>query len=356
MKCVAPMAKMMLSLLPLLLGAQELLAEEPAPANAPFDAAQAQAHQQAWARALGCKVATTNSQGTTLVVIPPGEFLMGSSDQQVETAIRMAAELEIDERTQQRIRTAERPQHRMTIERPFLLATTEVTIRQFRQFVKETGYVTDGERLGTGNSAAPEQAVGKDRNEFTWRTPGFAQREDAAVSQVSWNDAVAFCNWLSEREKLPAGYRMDAKAGWEPVPGSTGYRLPSEAEWEFACRAGTTTQFHFGDDHRQLEKYAWFNFKSGSTPVREVGTKLPNPFGLYDMHGNIGEWCGDFFEMTSYPKHLTSKGGDASTPPRRAIRGGDWWANGVRARSAFRGYGDQISRSDDLGFRLARSQ
>jgi formylglycine-generating enzyme required for sulfatase activity len=173
----------------------------PAPvAKAPFDTRQAKALQDAWAKRLGTTVTSTNSLGTTMVLIPPGEFLMGSSDEQIEAALKMATELKIDQRTQDRIRNQERPQHRMLLAGAYLLAATEVTIAQFRTFVTATGYRTEAEVLGTGNPAATEKAAPKDRNGFTWRSPGFAQREAAAVSQVSWNDAVVFCNWLSERE------------------------------------------------------------------------------------------------------------------------------------------------------------
>ncbi len=242
----------------------------------------------------------------------------------------------------------------MVLARPFLLAGTDVTIAQFRKFVAGTGYRTEAEVLGTGNSAATKKAAPQDKNEFTWRSPGFAQREDTAVSQVSWNDAVVFCNWLSKQEKRSPCYRRDAEKGWVLDARAKGYRLPSEAQWEFACRAGTTTQYHFGDQYQSLSKYAWFNFKSGSNPVRTAGSKLPNAFGLYDMHGNLGEWCQDYYDPKFYRLSESGNPAGPSSGSRRVIRGGDWWTNAVRCRSAFRGYGDQVTRSDDLGFRLSR--
>jgi formylglycine-generating enzyme required for sulfatase activity len=324
-------------------------------AKAPFDTQRAKALQTAWAKQLGTTVTSINSLGTTMVLIPPGEFLMGSSDVQIAAALKAATELKIDQRTQDRIRDQERPQHRMVLAEPFLLAATEVTIAQFRTFVTETGYRTEAEVLGTGNSSTTEKAAPRDRNDFTWGSPGFAQQEQAAVSQVSWNDAVVFCNWLSKREKRTLAYRRDAENKWVLDAQSRGYRLPSEAQWEFACRAGTTTQYHFGDRHRALSKYGWFNFKSGSNPVRTVGAKLSNEFGLYDMHGNLGEWCQDYYDPKFYGLAESSNPDGPVSGTRRVIRGGDWWTNAVRCRSAFRGYGDQVTRSDDLGFRLSRS-
>ncbi|QDU95496.1 formylglycine-generating enzyme family protein [Lignipirellula cremea] len=328
---------------------------QPAIAKAPFDAEQAKKIQAAWAKHLGIAVETKNSFQTPMVLIPPGKFLMGSSPEQVAQAISMAVDAKIDERTQDRIRQAEVPQHPRTVNRPFLMAATEVTIEQFRQFVKATGYQTDAERLGAGNSATPKKAAPGEENGFTWRAPGFVEPEDAAVSQVSWNDAVVFCNWLSEQEDLPPSYKAHPVIGWELLPQGVGYRLPTETEWEYAARAGTTSQYHFGDDARMLSDYAWFGSKSGSTPERHVGAKRPNAFGLFDMHGNMGEWCQDFYEPTSYPKHALNRPLGEAGDTRRAIRGGDWWTTAIRCRSAFRGYGDQVNRSDDLGFRLART-
>ena len=330
----------------------------PPVAHSPFDASQANVHQVNWAKQVGMKVESVNSIGTTMVLIPPGDFLMGSSDAQVETILKVAAELGIDQRTQDRIRAQERPQHRMRIARPFLLAATEVTIAQFREFVSATGYRTDAEVLGTGNSAVPTEAAPKDRNEFTWRSPGFVQQENAAVSQVSWNDAVAFCNWLSRREDLTPCYIQDPDAGWKLQPENDGYRLPYESQWEYACRAGTTGQYSFGDEYQLLSKYDWYG-RIGKNETRTVGTKLPNAFGLYNMHGNVGEWCQDFYDpnfyQTSNRDNPTGPAKPLAPKRRRVIRGGDWWTTAVRCRSAFRGYGDQVTRSDDLGFRLARS-
>jgi formylglycine-generating enzyme required for sulfatase activity len=100
----------------------------------------------------------------------------------------------------------------------------------------------------------------------TWRSPGYTITDDFPVAQVTWNDAVGFCNWLSDQEKLKPCYRHDAKTGWGVLASGTGYRLPTEAEWEYACRAGTTTQFSFGDDPALLDVYAWFNKNAGGAP------------------------------------------------------------------------------------------
>lgn len=326
----------------------------PPPVRFPFDARRARAAQEAWASHLGLPVESKNSLQIKLVIIPPGEFPMGSTDAQVDQALKWSDSLRIDENTRNRIRATERPQHKVTIERPFLLATTEVTIGQFRQFVAETKYVTEAEVFGNANGAGPSPSEQAEKNGFDWRNPGYAQIEEDAVSQVTWNDAVVFCNWLSSREKFRPSYERTEKTGWRLLQNADGYRLPTEAQWEYACRAGTTTQYSFGDDPGELEKYGWFLLKSGSNPVRKVGSKPANPFGLYDMHGNLFEWCEDFYEPRRYDDPAGENIGSVSDDPPRVLRGGDWYGNALRCRSAFRGYGAQSTRSDDVGFRLMR--
>lgn len=326
----------------------------PSTLRAPFDLREARAAQQAWANHQGLAIDSTNSLQIKFVVIPPGDFLMGSTDAQIAQALQWSDPLRMNENTRNRIRDTERPQHRVTIDRPFLLATTEVTIGQFRQFVTETKYVTEAEVFGNANAAGPSPSAVAEKNGFDWRNPGYAQIEEDAVSQVTWNDAVAFCNWLSTREKLQPCYERNEKSVWRLRPNTNGYRLPTEAQWEYACRAGTTTQYSFGDDPRELEKYGWFLLNSGSNPVRRVGSKLANPFGLYDMHGNLFEWCEDLYAARRYADPDVESPDDVPHDPPRVLRGGDWFGNALRCRSAFRGYGAQSTRSDDVGFRLMR--
>jgi len=150
--------------------------------------------------------------------------------------------------------------------------------------------------------------------------PSRSKGSNNPVEDVSWKDAVEFCRLLSE---LPA----------EQSAGRI-YRLPTEAEWEYACRAGTTTSYSFGDDVSQLNKYAWFGDNSEKT-THAVGTKLPNPWGLFDMHGNAWEWCGD------------TKG------TLRVIRGGCWFNDATVCRTARRFAIDPNRRPHIRGFRVA---
>ncbi len=330
----------------------------PAPplAEAPFDAAQAKAYQAAWARHLGTTVETVNSVGAKLAIIPPGEFLMGSTPEQNALSMKMAgdANLKPDSWDVQRLKE-EMPHHRVVLSKPYLMGDTEVTIGQFKKFVDATNYVTEAEQYGFGNSAGKkmEDWVTPVMKKMTWCAPGYAVNDDSPVTQITWNDAVSFCNWLSDQEKLTPCYRQDAKDGWMLLTAANGYRLPTEAEWEYACRAGTTTQFWFGDDVAELEQREWYNKNAGGR-ARAVGLKLPNPFGLYDMHGNVREWCSDYYDVKWYEESPLNNPLGPTAVHARVIRGGYGRYHPFFCRSASRYLTTQSNRDDYDGFRYVR--
>jgi formylglycine-generating enzyme required for sulfatase activity len=244
----------------------------------------------------------TNSIGMKLVLIPAGEFLMGSPDSDKDAEPQ------------------EKPQHRVRITRPFYLGATEVTQGQYR--------AVSGENPSHYKSS-----------------------DDLPVEMVSWNDAIAFCNRLSEREGLKPFYKLSAL---EESSGD-GYRLPTEAEWEYACRAGSTTRFSFGDDDASLEEYGWF-LGNSDVKTHPVGQKRANAFGLYDMHGNDWEWCWDGYDKDYYRQ---SPGADPLGPSQaagRVIRGGSWAYDPRSGRSANRNSNAPGYRKYTLGFRVARVQ
>jgi len=218
--------------------------QTPAPLVLPFDAAQAQTGQEAWAKHLQAPVETTNTVGMKLRLIPPGEFFMT-------------------------------PQYRVRLSKPFRLSRYETTIAQFRAFVDESKYKTDAESSGLGGIVRDRNGQDSQKPEYTWRDPAVAQGDGYPVGQVSWRDADEFCKWLSRKENRT-------------------YRLPTEAEWDWACRAGSEGAYCFGDDVKELGDYAWYsdNSEGKSHPV---GQKKPNAWGLYDMHGNIAEYCQDWY-------------------------------------------------------------
>ncbi|MDH3601947.1 MAG: formylglycine-generating enzyme family protein, partial [Candidatus Tectomicrobia bacterium] len=167
------------------------------------------------------------------------------------------------------------------------------------------------------------------------------------ASYVSWCDAVAFCNALSERVGLQPCYRIDGEiVEWDA--NADGYRLPTEAEWEYACRAGTETKWFCGDDPSALERYAWF----GQRSVQPVGAKEPNPWGLHDMAGNVWEWCWDWFgdyDDLSMRNPTGPENGNF-----RVLRGGAFVSDARDLRSADRDWVEPEYRDDGVGFRCVR--
>lgn len=312
-------------------------AAAPPTAVAPFDAATARAHQEAWAGYLGMKVQSLHNIDQTMVLIPPGEFLMGSTDEQVAAANSPAGA--VSPFATAAARNAERPRHKVVITKPFLLSVTEVTNRQFKRFVEASKYVTEAEKFGFGSGAGeiPSPSAEEAHMQHNWRTPGYPPQEDAAVTQVSWNDAAAYCRWLSEQD------------------GAT-YRLPTEAEWEYACRAGTTTQFSFGDKFEELPKYGWF-FRKGGPNVRgsqTAGTLLPNAFGLFDMHGSVLEWCRDFYSENYYGSTPEVDPSGPTDGLESVCRGGSWYLPEYASRTATRWHFPVSYRCGYLGFRVVR--
>jgi formylglycine-generating enzyme required for sulfatase activity len=228
----------------------------------------------------------------------------------------------------------EKPRHRVTISRPFYMGATEVTVGQFRAFVEATGYQTEAESDGQGGGFYNNKKKDFELSRlYNWRSPGLplAQVEDEPVVQVSWNDAMAFCGWLSERDRRP-------------------YRLPTEAEWEYACRAGSTTRWCMGDDPAGLDDYAWFPDR-GRGSTHPVGRKKPNAFGLYDMHGNVWEWCLDWYGPYGEGPVVDPSG--APSGQRRVLRGGTFSRADVdRTRSATRMGRKPSNRFLKYGFRV----
>ncbi|HKI06430.1 MAG TPA: formylglycine-generating enzyme family protein [Thermoanaerobaculia bacterium] len=183
--------------------------------------------------------------------------------------------------------------------------------------------------------------------------PGWPKGEadERPVNNVSWLDAVEFCNRLSERAGLEPCYRIEGeRVDWNRT--ATGDRLLTEAEWEYACRAGTTTRFSFGDDEEQLGGHAWFDDNSNNEP-QPVGGKLPNALGLHGMHGNVWEWCWDWFGSYTAERQTDPAGPDDGAG--RTLRGGSFIDSPGNLRSAGRGWNPPPVRNGGTGFRCARS-
>lgn len=303
-------------------------------------------------------LAVSNTLSMKFILVPAGEFMMGSD----ESPQALAAAYPQLEYTRFLDLADEKPRHRVKITRPFYLGQHEVTVGQFRQFLQASGYRPESEADGTGGygynpdydatkSAHGDAFEGRDPR-YSWRNPGFPQNDDHPVVNVSWNDAVAMAKWLSKQE-------------------SKIYRLPTEAEWEYAARAGTRTRYHSGDDPHALLKVAnvfdidaarnwpkWktqaLNGKDGFAFTAPVGSFAPNAFGLYDMHGNVWEWCADWHADDYYAHSPTDDPAGPADGTVHVRRGGSWHTWAFYARSSYRNWNAAKTRYTLVGFRLLR--
>jgi formylglycine-generating enzyme required for sulfatase activity len=260
---------------------------------------------------------------------------------------------------------SEKPVHKVRLTKDFYLAAHPVTVGQFRAFVKETGHRTDAEKGKGALGFDTESRWLKHLATASWLKPGFVQGDDHPVVCVNWLDADEFCRWLSKKE-------------------GKSYRLPTEAEFEYAARAGTTTRFSTGDADESLKGFANLADESlltkmdkkiiamnaapkgnksggiagwddGSPFTSPVGKYKPNPWGLYDMHGNVWTWCSDWSINRYQPEDQVDPTGPAAPTHGRVIRGGAWWIGPLRCRSA-----NRVQRAPGesfcyVGIRVARA-
>jgi formylglycine-generating enzyme required for sulfatase activity len=239
-----------------------------------------------------------------MVELPGGTFWMGSPDTGAEAYEN------------------EKPQYQVTVS-AFAISRYPITRKLYREICR----------------TVPE----------AWKRDSDDDRLPA--NRVSWFEAVVFCNALSEHVGLQPCYRVDGeRVEWERS--ADGYRLPTEAEWEYACRAGMASKWFFGDDPAALDRYAWFE-ANAHNKVQPVGEKAPNPWGLHDMSGNVWEWCWDWYD--AYRAEAVTDPPGPENGRYRVLRGGSAWDFGPRdLRSARRLRNEPENRVVYLGFRCVR--
>jgi len=237
-----------------------------------------------------------------LVLVPAGKFLMGSKFSAAESVRRYGGK--------ENHYADERPRHEVTISKPFYMGACEVTQAQWRAVM------------------GAEPWKGK-----VWGKPG----ADHAASWISWHEVSTFCRKLSKK----TGRKV---------------ALPTEAQWEYACRAGTTTVYCFGDDKSKLGDYAWYHDntrKKGEVYAHPVGRKKPNAWGLYDMHGNVWEWCRDWYAKEFYAGGKNVDPENTTEAKNRTVRGGSWYNDPSRCRAAARNsWTGSNYRHYNYGFRV----
>lgn len=274
----------------------------PPRAVAPFNADNAKNLQDAWATHLGVEPEITNSIGMKLRLIPPGEFTRGTDSVELASLFK---QVQVPHETGWF--ESEAPAKRTIIDAPFYMGVHEVTIGQFKAFIDKSKYQTQDEASGKGGSVWEDGRIVR-KPEYTWRRHAQKHSANHPVAQITLVDAQEFCAWLSRVENRQ-------------------YVIPREDQWEFACRAGTTSRWHHGDDEAGLDAVAWFRGNSDRN-LQPVGGRLPNAFGLHDMHGNIEELC---VSALGWPygrsgggrrsrASLSFRGAPSSYGPRRFVR------------------------------------
>jgi formylglycine-generating enzyme required for sulfatase activity len=242
----------------------------------------------------------TTPAGIAMVSVPGGEFLMGDDGGEED----------------------ERPAHKVRVD-AFYMDKYEVTQKSY------------------------EELMGANPSKY--------KQPERPVEQVSWFNAAKYCNMRSLREGLTPCYDLEAlKCDF----GVDGYRLPTEAEWEYACRAGTTSPYSFGRDPAGLAACAWFK-KNSQSATHPVGQKRPDPWGLHDMHGNVAEWCHDAYDGGYYKQGASDNPTGPASGEERVLRGGSWAAAEEACRSSARssdapGFADVCFGYDAYGFRCVR--
>jgi formylglycine-generating enzyme required for sulfatase activity len=265
-----------------------------------------------------------------MVVVPAGGFMMGTGQAEIDALCQ-------EYKDWAQFFKREAPQHKVSIGKPFAVGRLTIKRGEFAAFVSETGHdMSGGAYVWTGKECKA------DANK-SWLDPGFAQDDSHPVVCVNWDDAKAYAKWLS------------GKTG-------KGYRLPSEAEWEYACRVGAQTPFWWGSSISVQQanydgNYTFGGGKKGEYRQKTLPVKSfqPNPWGLYQVHGNVWEWCEDCWNESydgAPSDGSTRTAGDCKI---RILRGGSWYYDLANLRAAFRGRHNSESRISDAGFRVART-
>jgi serine/threonine protein kinase/formylglycine-generating enzyme required for sulfatase activity len=292
---------------------------DPSLARIPFDAARSQKWQTDVAQETGIPVELTNSAGVTLRLIPAGEFSMGLALDEINDILKRPHQDGLDKGLLEFVTRSNGPQHKVRVTRPFYIGTTEVTVGQFRQFMKETSF-------------QPADLPANEADRPIWTKPATEETDKLPATRVTWHEAKRFCKWLSEKEGVE-------------------YTLPTDAQWEFACRAGSAEAWPHGDDRSELADYAWFGL-GYFDPPRPVAQKKPNAFGLYDMLGNAHEWVQDWHQRSFYQESPLIDPVCTQPGVGRVCRGGWWWDSADLIRSASRSYNIPDVRYPGNGFRV----
>ncbi len=243
------------------------------------------------------------------------------------------------------------PAHKVKV-RSFDIGQHEVTVAQYKKFVAATGKKMppkpDAEWLDSH----------EDTKKFypTISNPFWGWKAQFPMHHVSWYDAIAYCNWLSAKNGLAKVYTKNADGGWDTDLTKKGYRLPTEAEWEFAARGGNKSKGTDFSGSSNASSVAWYDETTKLSGPKKVKTKAPNELGIYDMSGNVWEWCSDYYNANYYKSSPADNPFNSSSSPSRVLRGGGWHYKAHYAQVTSRDGPYPHHANYNTGFRLARTK
>lgn len=281
------------------------------------------------------------------VYVPSGEYYMGASDDDLNAPYD------------------EKPTHRVSISKPFFIGRFEVRVSDFKNFVDETGYITQVEKEGGAFYFNGEWTRDNTRS---WKNPGFEQEANHPVTCISWFDAIEFANYLSLKHGLKPYYKINGLEIYTNIY-ADGYRLPTEAEWEYAARGFITpnmktTKYYWGEekpegnlaDETAKKIFPDWTILQGYDDkhvyTAPVGTYKPNSNGLYDMIGNVWEWCEDWFSPEFYKMSSTKDPINSNSTGLKVLRGSSWRIQPQESKASTRGRYNPNYGTNYCGFRL----
>jgi formylglycine-generating enzyme required for sulfatase activity len=275
----------------------------PKPLDGPATAEAVAAAQKEWAAALGIPIEITNKLGMKLRLVPPGTMTLGTPPGEIDARLAQLVPGGWQWQSLRRSGDLELPPHKVTLTQPFYMGTTEVTLAQFRAFQQAVKKPTTAENDGLGGVSYASMLRRRSPN-FTWKTPGYEIEDNGPVTQVTAEDALEFCKWLSDRD------------------GRT-YSLPTESQWEFACRAGRGERWFWGGDADLARDFAAVPREDHYGPAPAARAKA-NALGLFDMSGNVAEWCADRFDPDYTPPSALTDPAPRPAAGHHLARGGSF--------------------------------
>ena len=269
------------------------------------------------------------AQSPKMILVEGGTFMMGSNTGVPE----------------------EKPAHKVTVS-SFYICEHEVTVSEYKQFSSSTGKAMP----------SPPDKEWMDSHKYTqmfYVSSGkswWGWDANFPIHHVSWYDVIKYCNWLSVKNSLEKCYKKNADGGWDMDRSKNGYRLPTEAEWEFAARGGNKSQNYKYSGSNNIDDVAWYDETSKLVGPKKIKTKKPNELGIYDMSGNVWEWCSDYYKSNFYASSPEKDPFYSTAQPYRVLRGGSWHYREELAKVTSRDGPKSAKTNYNYGFRVARNK